>query len=311
MKERYRWGGLLALGMMVLLLLSACSGTGSQTGNTDTGKINSGTQSNKTPQQLLESSIIAMKQLKTTHFEMTTVTQTSGAASHQGSGMNLKDSGDQAFPDELSMHLTINSAGASQRVNLAEVVKGQKVYIQNPKGKWYMLDNAAIEAGANPLAGANVSNYNNLLNLAEKQAKLTDHSSETINGATVRHISANFDNLVLQDLLTATGQFNGLSVQERTKVENALKNAKLEKPTLHLWIDEATSYVRRMELKFVMNVDNSATATTSKAGSASNTPSVMSTSVDTTIDYSKFNLPVKIAAPTSATMTTNVAQIFQ
>lgn len=176
-----------------------------------------------------------------------------------------------------------------------------------------MLDKAAIEAGANPLAGANVSNYNHLLTLAEKQAKLTDHSSETINGATVRHISANFDNLALQDLLTATGQFNGLSAQERAKVENALKNAKLEKPTLHLWIDEATSYVRRMELKFVMNVDNSATATTGKAGSASasNTPSVMSTSVDTTIDYSKFNLPVKIAAPTSATMTTNVAQIFQ
>src|SRR6266700_3473729 len=205
MKERYRWGGLLALGMMVLLLLSACGGTDSQTGNTDTGKTNSSMQSNKTPEQLLESSIVAMKQLKTTHFEMTTVTQTSSAASRQGSGMNLKDSGDQLFPNELSMHLTINSAGASQGINLAEVVTGQKVYIQNPRGKWYVLDNAAMEAGANPLAGANVSNYNNLLNLAEK-AKLSDHGSESLDGATVRHISASFGNQELHDLLTATGQ---------------------------------------------------------------------------------------------------------
>ena len=95
-------------------------------------------------------------------------------------------------------------------------------------------------------------------------------------------------------------------------MEQALKNAKLENPTLHLWIDESTSYVRRMELKFVMNVAGSATAATGKpAAGSSAMPSVMSTSVDTIIDYSKFNMPVKIAAPNSATTTTNVSQIFQ
>ncbi len=314
MKVCYRWGVLLALGMMVLLLLSACGSNASTTqeGGSTAGKTSGSTSSGKTPQELLESSIVAMKELKTAHFEMTTVTQTSSgsAASRQGSGMDLKDSGDQVFPNELSMQLTINSAGASQGVNLAEVVTGQKVYIQNPKGKWYVLDDAAMDASANPLAGANVTNYNNLLTLAEK-SKLTDHGSETIGGTTVHHISASFGSQALHDLLTATGQLNSLSAQERAKMEQALKDAKLENPTLHLWIDETTFYVRRLELKFVMNVNSSATATTGKSISSSITPSVMSTSVDTTIDYSKFNAPVKIAAPTSATATTNVAQIFQ
>lgn len=314
MKAQYRWGGLLTLGMIVLLLLSACGSNASttQTGSSTAGKTTGSAPSSKTPQELLESSLAAMKQLKTTHFEMTTVTQTSSssATSRQGSGMDLKDSGDQVFPNELSMQLTINSAGASQGVNMAEVIRGQKVYIQNPKGKWYVLDDAAIDASGNPLAGANVTNYNNLLALAEK-SKLTDHGSETIGGATVHHISASFGSQALHDLLTATGQLNSLSAQERAKMEQALKDARLENPTLHLWIDETTSYVRRLELKFVMDVNSSATATTGKTINSSITPSVTSTSVDTTIDYSSFNAPVKIAAPTSAVSTTNIAQIFQ
>jgi hypothetical protein len=261
----------------------------------------------RTPQLVLQSSVVAMKQLKTTHFEMTTGIQTSGggsgAASRQGSGMSLKDSGDQMFPDDVSMQLTISPSGASQGLNLAEIATGQKVYIQNSKGKWYVLDNASIDASANPLAGANVTNYNNLLNLAEN-SKLTDHGSETMNGTTVRHITASFSNEALHDLLTATGQLNSLSAQQRAKMEQALKDAKLENPTLHLWIDENTSYVHRMELKFVMNID---TSTTGKEVSVS----FMSTSVDTTIDYSKFNVPVKIIAPTSAVATTNFAQVFE
>jgi LppX_LprAFG lipoprotein len=315
MQVRYRWGGLLALGVMVLLLfsiLSACGGSDTatpQAGNSTTGKTNSSV-AGETPQQLLQSSNAAMRQLKTTHFEMTTTSQTSNASSRQSSGETLKDSGDQIFPDELSMQLTISSTGTSQPTRLAEVVTGQKVYIQNPKGKWYVLNDAAMNASENPLAAANVTNYNNLLNLAEK-SRLTDHGSEAINGMPVRHISANFSNQTLRDLLSATGQLNNLSAQQRTQMEQTLKNARLENPTLHLWIDETTSYVRRMELKFVASVDSSTTTKTGKGTGSPTTSSVTSTSVDTIIDYSKFNVPVKVTAPTGATATTSVSQIFQ
>jgi hypothetical protein len=249
-----------------------------------------------------------MKQLKTAHFEMTTINQVSGSSPSQPTTtINLKNTGDLILPDQLSMQLNIGQANANPGLKLAEIETGQKVYIQNAKGKWFVLDNAAAEAGANPLAGANVSNYNNLIALAER-ARLSDNGNATMNGVTLRHITATFSDDALHDLLTATGQLNALPAQERTKMEQALKNAKLQNPELHLWIDESTSYVHRMELKFIMNVNNSATATkpASKA-----TPSASSTSIDTTIDYSKFNEPVKIVAPTGAVSTSDVSQIFQ
>jgi hypothetical protein len=310
MKVRYRWCGSIALGMMILLLLSAC-GSANTSSQTNTGKTQNA--STKTAQQILESSVTAMKQLKTTHFEMTTVNQLSTSSPSQpATTMNLKNSGDLIFPDQLSMQLNIGQASANPSLKLAEIETGQKIYIQNAKGKWFVLDNAAAEAGANPLAGANVSNYNNLLTLAEK-AKLTDNGNATMNGVTLRHITASFGNDALHDLLNATGQLNALPAPERTKLEQALKNAKLQNPELHLWIDEATSYVHRMELKFVMNVNNSTASTKSegKAVSASVSPSTSSTNIDTTIDYSKFNEPVKIVAPTGAVATSDVAQIFQ
>lgn len=316
-KVRYRWCGIIALGMLVLLLLSACGGNSSstQTGSAQTGKSQQGNPPAKTPLQMLQSSVIAMKQLKTAHFEMTNVnrmTSNSTATSQQATTINLRNSGDLVFPDQISMQLNIGQASASQGLNMAEIQTGQKVYIQNSKGKWFVLDHSAVEAGANPLAGANVNNYNNLLTLAEK-ARLTDHGTESLNGTTVRHIVASFGYEALHDLLTATGQLNSLPAQQRAQLEQALKNAKLQNPALHLWINESNSYVERMELKFVMNVASStvSTATAGKSVKAPATPSVTTTSVDTVIDYSKFNVPVKITAPANAVTTTNVSQIFE
>lgn len=308
MKVRYRWCGSIALGMMILLLLSACGGenNSSQTNTANTSKTQSA--STKTAQQVLEGSVTAMKQLKTAHFEMTTINQVSGSGPSQpATTINLKNTGDLILPDQISMQLNIGQANANSGLKMAEIETGQKVYIQNAKGKWFALDHAAAEAGANPLAGANVSHYNNLLVLAEK-ARLTDNGNATMSGVTLRHITATFNDDALHDLLTASGQLNALPAQERAKMEQALKNAKLQNPELHLWIDETTSYVHRMELKFIMNVNNSSTAT-KPAGKA--TSSTSSTSIDTSIDYSKFNEPVKIVEPTGAVPTSDVAKIFE
>lgn len=254
-----------------------------------------------------------MKQLKTAHFNMNAVTTvnngSASAAAPNGTTIMLQDSGDQQFPNQLTMHLNIGQATGSPTLTLSEVVMGQKVYIQSAKGKWFALDDTILKsATGNPLAGANVANYNNLLMLAQKET-LSDHGTETMSGQSLRHITVYFSSNVLKDLLAATGQLSSLSAQQ----QEALKNTRLEKPTLDLWIDEATSYVHRMQLKFTMNASTSATGTpaTGKSSSAPVASSHTSTNVNTTIDYSKFNAPVTITAPSNAISTSNISQIFE
>jgi len=318
MIARYGRFGLLVVGSMLLLLLSACNtsmgGANSPSSSGGTGSSgNNGTSSNKTPMQVLKSSDAAMKQLKTAHFNMDSVTtmnnaSTTTAAPH-GTTIMLQDSGDQQFPNQLTMHLNVGQATGSPALTLSEVVVGQKVYIQSPKGKWFTLDDNILKSTTgNPLAGANVANYNNLLTLAQKES-LSDHGTENMSGQSLRHITVHFSSNVLRDLLATTGQLNSMSAQQ----QEALKNTRLENPTLDLWIDEATSYVHRMVLKFTMSAGTSAigTAVTTKSSSSPVMSSRTSTDVNTAIDYSKFNAPVKITAPSNAISTSNISQIFE
>jgi hypothetical protein len=156
-----------------------------------------------------------------------------------------------------------------------------------------------------------VGNYANLLRLAQG-ATLKDSGVQSLNGLNLRHVIAIFGNNVLKDLLASTGQLDSLPMQQREQFNKVIKNSKLDQPILDLWIDEATAYVHRMELKLTMTVDLSALATPASSGSAtpSATMPTTTTSVKTTIDYSKFNEPVKIEAPSDAISTNDVNKIF-
>jgi hypothetical protein len=257
-----------------------------------------------------------MKQLKTLHVNMNvaTTTQTGGAATTtpttpQAITLNIKAVGDEILPDQASLQLSLNQTVGGQGLNYAQIITGQKLYIQNPKGQWYVLDLATFTgATGNPFASAQASNYNNLLPIAQK-ATLVDNGNETLNGQTVRHLTATFGKDALNDLLNATGQLNNLKTQQQQQLENILNAINLDKPTLDLWLDPTTAYVQRMELKLTITVNMNTLMTPTP--NQITTPANLSSTVDTVIDYSNFNTPVTITAPTNATTITTPATIFQ
>ena len=289
--------------VIVLLFVSACS------------SITGSSGSSQTALQILQKSANAMKGLKTVHFDMnlgeslklSTTTSTSTTPSNYT--INVKANGDEVLPNQVSLQLTTAINGSSSsNIKFAETVTGGKVYIQNTKGKWFVLDESQFKsAGSNPFAGTNVSGYNTLLTLAQK-ATFVDHGDQTLNGQSLRHITVNLGKNTLSDLLNATGALNKLNTQQQQDMNKLLKSIQLQNASLELWIDESTYYVHQMEIKFTMNI-NTAGLVTPTAGSSSASSNV-STATDITINYSKFNAPVTITAPANATPTNNILSIF-
>ena len=284
----------------IVLLMSACSSTG-------------GSSNSQTALQVLQKSVTAMKQLKSAHIDMklagtvniTSATPTTTSANAHQLTINLTGNGDEVLPDKFALHISLdqNNSGASH-TNLAEVILGRQLFIQNTKGQWYVLSGGRMQGAAgNPFAGANISNYNGLLGLAQK-AQITDHGDQTLNGQSLHHISVTFGEGALKELLNATGQTS--TQQDTSKLLNEIT---LQQSTLDVWIDEATSYVHRLELKLNLTVKgdsahNSGTPTTSS------TSSPVTTDIDTIIDYSKFNESITITAPANAIPTSNPLNII-
>lgn len=286
---------ILLLAMMLVVLLSACSTVGG---------------SSQTAQQVLQNSLNAMKQLKSTHVETKsastinygTSNSTSTSSTQKPLTINVTASGDEVLPDKASLHVSLGQ-GVGNGFSLSEIILGKQLYIQNAKGQWYSLDTSKFKGSSgNSLAQSNPANYNKLLTIAQK-ATYVDHGTQTLNGQSLRHITVTFDKNALKDLLNATGQ------QEKTNA--LLNNVKLINPTLDLWIDESTSYVHHMELKFGMNINMSSLQSSgSSTPTSTSTPANITTNFDTIIDFSKFNEAITINAPSNAIPTSNPFSIF-
>ncbi len=276
------------------LLLSACGINGN------------GSSSSTSAGQLLQNSLNAMKQLNAVHVDMTfSGGVNTGASTSTAKPITIKltGNGDTVKPDKASIHLSMG-----QGFNLSEITIGKQVYIQNTKGQWYVLDASKMSGSAsNPFASLNASSYNNLLAIAQK-ATITDHGDQNLNGQSLRHITITFGKDALKDLLNATGETSKLTASQQQSLAKALNNIKLTNSSLDVWIDEATNYVHQMELKFTMSVNPSSMLTPTT--STSSIPSNISTSIDTTIDYSKFNESITILAPPNAIPTSNPSVIF-
>jgi hypothetical protein len=294
---------ILFFAMAMILLLGACSTPGSS----------------QTTGQLLQNSLNAMKQLKAVHVDMklaTTLVGTSNTPSAtsnapRGITVNVSASGDEVMPDKTSIHLSLGQ-GIFNGYSLSEISVGKQIYIQNSKGQWYALNQSSLKGiSGNPFAQMNAANYNNLLALAQK-ATYTDHGVQALNGQNLRHITVTFDKNALKDLLNASGQVDKLTAAQKQKLDAALNNIKLINPTLDLWIDEATSYVHRMELKFGLNINVSSLVSSvrSTSSTSSSTPSSISSNFDVVIDYSKFNESITISAPSNTIPTDNSISIF-
>ncbi|GCE04842.1 DUF6612 family protein [Dictyobacter aurantiacus] len=284
------------------LFISACSQT---TTGTNTGNNNK--PSDLTAQQVLQKSADAMKKLKSSHIDVksnTSVQAVEAKSTNNGKtpaatnvNIAMTGSGDQEGPDQQQMSLNVNSA--QQTTKLAEVVSGNKVYIQNNLGKWYVLDKQQIAGvNGNMFSGVTVD-QNSLLGLVQN-VKLTDHGDDTQAGPSLRHLTASLDKAALQQVLTQNPQLKGSLGQQN--IDTILKSAKQFNAVVDVWIDESKFYVHRTQLKLDIVADTTAIS--------NNSPSAAKSSATTVVDLSKFDQPVTIKVPTNATPTNNPATVF-
>ncbi len=285
--------------VLLVLLISACSSSGTSTGGS----------SNLSALQVLQNSAKAMQNLKSAHIDFsltgnasTSATPTS-STSPSGVNFSVKGNGDEALPNE-SLHIT-----TAQGTSLAEIVLGNKVYIQNAKGQWYVLDKSSLQGfTGNPFSGIDVSNMNDILALAQ-HAQITDHGDQTLNGQSLRHITIALDKQGLQQLLSQNGQL--ASVIGQKNVNAIINGTQGFNSTLDIWIDETQFYVHRTELK--LNVNENIGALTNNGTPTATTgavPSNVSTTIDSIVDLSNFNETVNITAPANAIPTNNPVSIF-
>ena len=290
----------LVLACMVLLI-SACGaqGGGSAAGNTPVASL--------TPAQLLQKTTTTMSQLKSVSFTMKSGGNTT-MPSFTGSGGNsqtisttTKANGVLVPPHDTKLQLSTAIPG--QTLSFAEVIKGQKVYIQNQKGQWYVMDKSASGAS---FTNSNVTDYNKLLLL--KDVKVTDDGNTTLNGTSVRHLTLTFTKNALNDLMNDTGTLNNLPASQKQQMSKVFQNMTMKNTVLDVWIDNATAYLHRFQLQFDLDMDMSKSVTPIPGNSASS--SNIEVTQNTVIDYSKFNDPVTIAAPGNATPASSMQQIF-
>ncbi len=288
--------------LLTALFATACSSTVSSS---------PGSGSSLTPLQVLQRSANAMKQLKSSHVEIqdtsnvqtsgtTSATPTTGTPTANNITVKLTGSGDEALPDQEQLKLTINSG-----TTLAEILQGQKVYVQNAQDKWYVFDKATLQGSVgNTFSGFNLD-QNTLLGLIQ-HAKITDYGTQQLNGQNLRHISAALDKTALSQLLKDNPQLGGgISQQD---IDTLLSKAKSFQSSVDVWIDETQFYVHRTEFKLSLNADTSSISGTPTA--AGTVPTSVTTNQDSIIDLSKFNAPVTITPPTDATPTNDPTVIL-
>lgn len=288
--------------LLTALFASACSST----------VTTPSSGSSLTPLQVLQKSADAMKQLKSSHVEIqnTSTVQTAGATSvtptttgtpaANNITVKLTGSGDEALPDSEQIKLTIN-----QGTTLSEILQGQKVYVQNAQGKWYVLDKSSLQgAVGNTFSGFNID-QNTLIGLIQ-HAKITDHGAQQLNGQSLRHITADLDKAALAQLLKDNPQLSGGISQQN--IDAVLSKTKSFKSSVDVWIDETQFYVHRTEFKLSLDLDTSSISGTPTV--AGTVPTSVTSNQDSIIDLSKFNVPVTITPPTNAIPTNDPTVIL-
>ncbi|QBD75037.1 LppX_LprAFG lipoprotein [Ktedonosporobacter rubrisoli] len=251
--------------------------------------------------QVVQNSINAMKNLKSSHVDIqaTNKVEMNGASASTTSGpsnfsMNVTGSGDQALPDQEKLDLTLN-----QDTKLTEILQGDKVYVQNAQGQWYVFNKSEFtNSVGNYFSGENF-NPTDLLGLL-LHASITDHGDQDLNGQKLRHITANLDKEALRELLSSNPQLRKTFGQQN--IDTVINNAKSFLATVDVWIDNSQYYLHRTQLKLNMegNVSQGSKAT----------PEDVKVDLNTIMDLSKFNEPVTITPPSKAIPTDDPSVIL-
>jgi hypothetical protein len=280
MLQRYKGHILLTVLVALLFLLSAC-GTSALANNT------------ASPQQTLQNSAKAMSQLKSVHFDLQatlnlqSASTTNGGAS--GISFNVTGHGDAATSDQVDMDLLLG-----QNPLLSVVSTAGKVYVQSQGGTWYVVNQSKVTAGVQKFfSQEGLSKQLGQITSELKNAELIDHGPEVLNGETLDHITATLD---AQTLQTLSSQLNGLLPAKQQSSQNVFNQA-----TLDLWIDQSTWYVHQAELNLAVHVDLSKLPALNFNGQNMSLPAeVLPVSLKAQFNFSKFNQPVTIQAPSDA-----------
>ncbi|WP_376797154.1 hypothetical protein [Thermogemmatispora sp.] len=310
----------LVLGMGLVLALSACEV--SLTPVQQSSQLSVG--------QVLQKSSQAMQKLKSFAFTLAangtlqgtgqgTATATVGATPTPAGAtpaatanatplvslsFNLTGNGQQSLSDgRQALNLTLN-----QSTQLAEIIIGQQVYLQNPRGQWYVIDASRLEAASGNLFAGWKLDTNALLTLA-LHSRISDHGAESLNGQSLRHISAVLDKEGLRQLLTSNTQLRSLLGSQN--LNSLVDHTRSFQATLDLWIDETQFYLHRVQLKLSLNGETSGLLTPVAGVASTLLPPTLLVNLSSEVDLSKFNQPVTITAPANATPTDDPQTIFQ
>ena len=215
---------------------------------------------------------------------------------------SLSGSGDEALPNQEKMQLTTTQSVTNTTSNVTEILVGNKLYTQTNGGPWYVLSNSALGNVGNPFSGLGSPDLTELLGLLV-HTQITDHGDQSLNGVTLRHITLQLDKYALEQLLDGNQQL--VKLLGKQNINAAINNAQSFNATLDLWIDETQFYVHRTELKLNLKANTAAlkksiTPTASPVNKG-NFPASVITNADAIVDLSKFNEPVSITQPASAT----------
>ncbi len=309
---------LLALAT-TLLLFSACSSIGTGTGGTSGG-------SKLTVAQVLQNSSKAMSQLKSVHIDLkadgtgqalnttsttsppsTTATPITGNITFSVTG-----TGGEALPQNEAMQFDATQTGATNvptSSHIEQIVQGDKIYIKNAKGQWYVLNKSALKGYVdNPFSGIQSPDLTELIGLLN-HTKIADNGVQSLNGENLRHITIALDKDALKQFLANNQQL--VDVLGQQNINAAIDNTKTFNSSVDLWIDEATFYVHRTELKLNLDV-NAASLSQSITPTVTTVviPSNVTTTLDSVVDLSKFNEPVTVTPPLNAIATDDPTKVF-
>lgn len=305
---------LLFPGMMLLLLLNACTVPGAS-GNSAADVLNKSAQA----MQKLTSANFAFDASLTSNLGSLLPSGSDSTSSQTPSGsdltITLKGNGQVQFPDQsaLNLQLHVPTAGQGQDTQLSAVIKDKKLYFKGNDGQWYV---ASPNTSNTFLGSTQVSNYSKLLNLTNK-ARITDHGTQSRNGENLRHITLAFDKAELNDVLNQVDLTSSLSTEQQQLLTSFMDKLTLKTLSLDTWIDEATSYIHHLDFTLDLSLDLgnlvSALGQNSKSGTSSalsSLPSTVNVKLALGFDLSKFNQPVTITAPSNAIPTNDSTKIF-
>lgn len=287
----------LPLFLCLALMITIMSACGNNTSNA------------LSPLQVVEKSISAMKNLKTSHIVLNMVMEvnaanipgiqtpsdTNGVPAPSTIAANIKGSGDQSIPDkQMKMDFTLNVASTS--VQISEITTSDKFYIKTPNSQWYSIDQASDAQLANSLGsslpalstGQNLDE-SSILTLIE-HSKFTDHGDQNLNGLSLRHLTVTMDKTAFQQLLSTDPQLKS------TFGSQDLNSLQDFRASVDVYIDENQFYIHRAEVKVSYTTDVNGTSA--------------KTNVDSTTDLSNFNKPVTITVPDNATPLTDPSQLL-